>query len=173
MVGVFIVLYLMNVRGRTALEVGTLLAIQKAATIVGYVPTAWFGDRYSRKPCVIVSFVSYALFPLALVLSNSFTTLVLAFLIGGLKQAGEPARKAMLVDLTEKGRRGRTVGLYYVKSSLATAPAALIGGLLWSIRPDTPFFVACFLGLLGTVIFIVAPDQNGMIPATPEKRLTT
>ena len=154
LVGVFIVLYLMNVQGRTALEVGTLLAIQKASTIFGYIPTAWFGDRYGRKPWVIMSFVSYTLFPLALVLSSSFGSLAIAFLIGGLKQGGEPARKAMLADLTEKGHRGRTVGLYYVQSSLATAPAAFVGSVLWSLSPVIPFYVACGFGLVGTVIFI-------------------
>lgn len=158
MVNVFIVLYVMNVLGRSALEVGTLVAIQKAANMVGYIPTAWLADRYGRKPFVIISFVCYSLFPLALVLSNTFAALSLAFIISGFKQAGEPARKAMLVDLTERGRRGRTVGLYYVQSSLATAPAAIIGGVLWNIRPAIPFFIACCVGLLGTTFFIFSPN---------------
>lgn len=160
MVNVFIVIYLMNVLGRTALEVGILVAIQKAATMVGYIPTAWLADRYSRKQFVIISFVCYSLFPLALVLSHSFNALVFAFIISGFKQGGEPARKAILVDLTERARRGRTVGLYYVQSSLATAPAAIIGGLLWNIKPVIPFFVACCLGLLGTALFIISPDKR-------------
>jgi MFS family permease len=161
----------MNVLGRTALEVGMLVAIQKAATMVGYIPTAWFADRYGRKPFVVMSFVCYSLFPLILVLSHSFKALALAFLIGGFKQGGEPARKALLVDLTESGRRGRTVGLYYVQSSLATVPAAIIGGVLWNIKPVIPFFVACCLGVLGTLLFIFLPNDEGEDSGTLKKQL--
>jgi hypothetical protein len=46
----------------------------------------------------------------------------MAFIIGGLREIGEPARKAMIVDLAEPEVRARTVGLYYLMRSLAITP---------------------------------------------------
>jgi len=49
--------------------------------------------------------------------------------------------------------RARTVGLYYLIRSVAIAPAAFIGGLLWEVRPAVPFFAALVVGLFGTILF--------------------
>ncbi|MEA2204952.1 MAG: hypothetical protein QOE77_1728 [Blastocatellia bacterium] len=59
----------------------------------------------------------------------------MAFIIGGLREIGEPARKAMIVDLAQPEVRARTVGLYYLMRSLAITPAAAIGGLLGRLHP--------------------------------------
>jgi predicted MFS family arabinose efflux permease len=80
--------------------------------------------------------------------------MTLAFIIGGLRELGEPARKAMIVDLADPNRRGRTVGLYYLVRSLSVTPAAAIGGLLWRVRPSIPFIVAGVVGIIGTLIFL-------------------
>jgi MFS family permease len=158
MITVLVVLYLIDILDRSVLEVGTLVAIQKIATVIGYVPAASLADRYGRKPFVVISFLSYTLFPLALVLSYNFATLSLAFLIDGFRQVGEPARKAVLVDLARAGARGRTIGLYHFIRSLAIMPAAAIGGLLWNVRPVIPFLVASFIGFMGAILFIISPD---------------
>jgi predicted MFS family arabinose efflux permease len=100
------------------------------------------------------------MFPMAVALSHSFGALVLAFVIGGLRELGEPARKAMIVDLADPTRRGRTVGLYYLTRSLSITPASVIGGLLWKINPALPFLVACAIGLVGTLIFIVTVERR-------------
>jgi hypothetical protein len=45
------------------------------------------------------------------------------------------------------------VGLYYLCRSLAVAPAAFIGGLLWHVSPAVPFYLAACVGAVGTVVF--------------------
>ena len=60
----------------------------------------------------------------------------------GLRELGEPARKAMIMDLADAAQRGRMVGAYYFTRDLVIMPASLIGGLLWTLSPQTPFFVA-------------------------------
>src|SRR5262249_51620628 len=96
----------------------------------------------------------------AVAVANGFPALVLAFVIGGLRELGEPARKAMIVDLADPARRGRTVGLYYLSRSLAITPASVIGGLLLKINPTIPFFVACTIGLIGTAVFAFTVDRR-------------
>lgn len=160
MVDVFVVLYATNVIGVTALQFGTLVGIQTATSIVAYIPAARMADRYGRKPFVVATFICFSVFPIAIALSHSFKSLMFAFVIGGLRELGEPARKAMIVDLADQTRRGRTVGLYYLTRSLSITPASVIGGLLWKINPAIPFFVACAIGLIGTLLFVLTVERR-------------
>jgi MFS family permease len=154
MAGVFVVLFVTNVVGLSAPQFGALVSIQMAASIAVYFPAAALADRYGRKPLVAATFVCFAAFPLAVILARDFAGMVPAFVIGGLRELGEPARKAMIVDLADPARRGRTVGLYYLIRSLSVTPAAAIGGLLWRIKPPIPFIVAFAVGIIGTLLFL-------------------
>jgi MFS family permease len=117
-------------------------------------------DRWGRKPFVIATFLCFALFPISVVLASDFRWLVCAFVIGGLREIGEPSRKAMIVDFAQHNLRARTVGLYYLVRSLSITPASAIGGLLWKIRPQTPFIVAGIFGVVGTVLFAATVDEK-------------
>jgi len=160
MTGVITILYVTNVQHRTIREYGTLVAIQMITSIVVYIPAGKIADRVGRKPFVIATFVSFALFPLAIIAASSFVFIVLAFVIGGLREIGEPARKAMIVDFAQDNVRARSVGLYYLIRSLSITPAAAIGGLLWSFAPQVPFIVAGVIGLIGTLVFAVTVDEE-------------
>ena len=92
--------------------------------------------------------------------SKSFAWLLAAFVIGGLREVGEPARKALIIDLAEPAIRARVVGLYYFGRSVAIAPAAFIGGLLWKISPAVPFFVAAAVGTIGVVVFAATVSEE-------------
>jgi MFS family permease len=159
LVDVFLVLYAINVVGISAPAYGVLVAVQMTTAIVSYIPVARFADRMSRKPFVIATFVAFALFPVAVVLARDFATLVIAFVVGGLREIGEPARKALIVDLAAPSLRARSIGLYYLIRSLSIAPAAFIGGLLWEVTPALPFWMAGLIGLVGVVVFTVTVDE--------------
>src|SRR5438309_4920540 len=146
LVDVFLVLYAINVIGINAPAYGVLVAVQMTTAIVSYFPAARLADRVGRKPFVIATFVAFALFPVAVVLAWNFATLVGAFVVGGLREIGEPARKALIVDLAQPSLRARSVGIYYLVRSLTIAPAAFVGGLLWNVTPALPFWVAGAIG---------------------------
>ena len=156
LVDVFVVLYATRVIGVTAPQFGALVSIQMVASMVVYFPAAALAQRIGRKPLVVATFVAFALFPLAIIAANTFTGLVVAFVVGGLRETGEPARKASIVDLADPTCRGRTTGLYYLVRSLAITPAALAGGALWSVRPALPFVIASAFGFLGALAFAVS-----------------
>jgi len=155
LVDVFVVLYATQVVGISAPRFGALVSVQMVSSMVVYVPAASLARRIGRKPLVVATFVAFALFPLSVIAATSFAGLVLAFVVGGLRETGEPARKAVIVDLADPTRRGRTTGLYYLLRSLAITPAAIVGGALWSVRPELPFLVAGAFGLLGALVFAV------------------
>lgn len=160
LVDVFLILYAINVVGIGAPAYGVLIGVQATTAIVSYLPAARLADRVGRRPFVIATFVAFAAFPLAVVLAHDFTTLVGAFIVGGLREVGEPARKAMIVDLVRPSLRARSVGLYYLIRSLTVAPAAFIGGLLWKVAPALPFWLAGVVGVAGVVVFAATVEER-------------
>ena len=82
-------------------------------------------------------------------------------MIGGLREIGEPARKAMVADLVPPDVRTQAIGLYWSVRSLAVMWASPVGALLWIIGnswregfgPILAFSVAGVLGLIGVIAF--------------------
>jgi MFS family permease len=160
MVDVFLVLYATNVIGISAPRFGVLLAVQAVTAIAVYIPVSRISDRGRRKPFVTATFLFFAAFPIAVVFARSVWALMLAFVIGGLREIGEPSRKAMIVGLAQPAIRARSVGLYYLIRSVAISPAAFIGGLLWNVSPGVPFGVAGAFGLIGAIVFVATVEER-------------
>lgn len=160
MVDVFLVIFAVSVIGVSPIDFGVAVAVQSLTAILVYIPAAKIAERTGKKPFVIATFVAFAFFPLAIVWSTSFPWLLAAFVVGGLREVGEPARKALIIDLAEPALRARVVGLYYLGRSVAIAPAAFIGGLLWKISPVIPFYVAAAIGAVGVLVFTVTVNEE-------------
>jgi MFS family permease len=157
---VFVVLYVTNVLGLSAATFGALVALRMVTSILIYLPMARLADRQGRTPFVVASFVCFALFPLLLVITQGPMGLAAAFVCAGLRQLGEPSRKALIVDLADATQRGRVVGTYYFTRGLAVMPASLLGGLLWQMGPQTPFFVAAGMCSLGVALTVTGPRSG-------------
>jgi MFS family permease len=160
MVDVFLVLYAVNIVRISAPAFGGLIGVQMATVILCSLPAARLADRVGRKPFVVATFVAFASFPLAVVTARSLAGLVLAFVVGGLREIGEPARKALILDLVHPNVRARGVGLYYLLRSLAIAPAAIVGGFLWKVSPAVPFYMAGAIGAVGVLLFTLTVDER-------------
>jgi hypothetical protein len=78
---------------------------------------------------------------------------VAAFVLRGLKEFGEPTRKALIMDLAPEGRKAAMFGLYYFIRDVLVAFAAFGGALLWRISPELNLQVAFGFGVLGTLWF--------------------
>lgn len=156
----FIILYVTHVLNLNAAQYGLLVAIQMTTSMVVYIPAGRIADRIGRKPFVIATFTCFALFPLFIILASGFVSLVGAFIVGGLREIGEPSRKAMIIDFADPGIRARTVGLYYLVRSLSITPAAAIGGLLWSVSPAAPFLIASIIGMAGVIVFVLTVEER-------------
>jgi MFS family permease len=160
LVDVFLVLYAVNVVGISAPAFGVLISVQTATVLVCSLPASRLADRWGKKPFVVATFLAFSCFPLAVVAAHSFTGLVLAFVVGGLREMGEPARKALILEFVRPDVRARGVGLYYLIRCVAIAPAATIGGLLWKTAPGLPFVLAGGIGLAGTALFALTVDER-------------
>ncbi len=86
--------------------------------------------------------------------SRSFPLLVFAFIIRGLKEFGEPTRKALILDLAPENAKASTFGTYYLIRDLIVSLAAFSSAILWNIDPMVNFFIASLFGCIGTIYFI-------------------
>ena len=156
----FIILFVTQTRNFSAVEYGTLYAVQQAVAIAFYLPGGRLADVTGRGPLVALTFVFFAAFPLAVRLATGFPTLLAAFCIGGLKELGEPARKSLIVDLAPDHQRARTVGVYYGIRNLLVVPAGVVGGLLWQSSPTLPLEVSFVVGAIGTAMFMLSSRHD-------------
>lgn len=135
------------------LTFGWLSAIENVTAVLVYLPVACMADRFGKKPFVLITFVFFSFFPLALLYSQSLVPLVAAFVLRGLKEFGEPTRKALIMDLAPEGRKAAMFGLYYLVRDVLVAFAAFGGALLWRVSPELNLQVAFGFGVLGTLWF--------------------
>jgi MFS family permease len=137
----------------SALQFGILTSIEMATAVLVYVPVAYFADKTTKKPFVVMTFVFFTLFPLTLLFCQSFNWLVLAFILRGFKEFGEPTRKALIMDLAPENCKAGMFGLYYLMRDVFVSIAAFGGAFLWLISPATNFLVAFSFGVIGTFGF--------------------
>lgn len=173
----FVVIWCVSINKITPLEFGLLTTIEMVTAVLVYIPVAYLADKTTKKPFVVTTFVFFTIFPLVLLVAKSFWVMVIAFVIRGLKEFGEPTRKALIMDLAPEGRKAATFGIYYLIRDVIVAIAAFGGALLWDdstakliiatigigdsllpffnavTSPATNFLVAFGFGLLGTLYF--------------------
>lgn len=141
----FVVVWCVSIHKVTPLQFGLLTAIEMATAMLVYIPVAYLADKGNKKPFVVATFGFFTLFPLVLLFTQSFWGMVAAFIIRGLKEFGEPTRKALIMDLAPDGRKAATFGVYYLIRDITVSVAAFGGALLWD--PSTATFLVGATGI--------------------------
>jgi MFS family permease len=145
----------------TEFQFGWLSAIEQITAVLCYVPVAYYADRFGKKPFVLATFVFFTLFPITLLFCQSLTLLAPAFVLRGLKEFGEPTRKALIMDLAPEGRKAGVFGLYYLIRDVIVSIAAFGGALLWAVSPKVNLLSAFAFGVLGTIWFALRGRDLG------------
>jgi MFS family permease len=161
--------------GATMPVIGLFGTAQDFFDAVYQYPGGWIADRVGRRRALLMfaalasaGYIVYLLSP-----SWPFVFLGLALVMAWQSMAS-PAIFAIIGDALPRERRamGFTLqsilkrvpiaiaGLYYLVRSLSITPAALVGGLLWSIAPEVPFIVAGLIGLIGTFVFAATVEEK-------------
>lgn len=183
----FVVVWCVNMKGISALQFGLLTTVETVTSVLVYIPVAYLADRGHKKPYVVTTYAFFTLFPLVLLYSQSFWPMVLAFAVRGLKEFGEPTRKALIMDLAPDGRKAAAFGVYYLIRDLVVSVAAFGGALLWDgsviaqisglfgaqvsgpnwfahlASPTLNFLVASAFGLAGTIYFAIFGKDLGRV----------
>jgi MFS family permease len=149
----FIILWAMDSGHVNAQQFGYLVTFEMVTAMLCYIPVAHLADKYGRRPFVLVTFVFFTLFPLTLLWAHDFRWLALAFVVRGLKEFGEPARKALIIGEAMPELRARTYGAYYLIRDCTVTSGSFLGAWLWSVSPQANFLGAAVCGAVGTIWF--------------------
>ncbi len=151
----FVVIWCLKHNTITPVQFGVLTSIEMTTAVLIYIPVAYWADKTAKKPFVVVTFFNFALFPLILLFAHSFGAMVLAFIVRGLKEFGEPTRKALIMDLAPVDRKAGIFGIYYLIRDVVVSVAAFGGAFLWQLSPAANLLAACGFGLLGAFYFML------------------
>lgn len=163
----FVVIWCVSMHRITALQFGLLTTVEMVTAMLVYIPVAYLADKSSKKPYVVATFVFFTAFPLVLCLAKTFWLMVVAFVIRGLKEFGEPTRKALIMDLAPDGKKAATFGLYYLVRDLVVSVAAFGGALLWNASAAQ--LIADKLGVGASIVAflntVASPELNLLVAA--------
>ena len=166
----WVVIFAMDYIGVSGRQVGVLTTIEMLAATLCIIPASHYADRHAREPFVIVTFVMFTLFPISLLMSRSFSALVIAFMIRGFKEFGDTSRKALIIGYTDSERRGQMVGAYYLVRDLIVSTGAILGAYLWKLGPALNFLGAAALGVAGTVFYVRTIRQSRQLALNDLKK---
>jgi MFS family permease len=150
----WVVIFAMDYIGVSGRQVGVLTTIEMLAATLCIIPASHYADRHGREPFVIVTFIMFTLFPISLLVSRSFSALVIAFIIRGFKEFGDTSRKALIIGYSDSDRRGQTIGAYYLVRDLIVSIGAIFGAYLWKLGPALNFLGAAAFGIAGTIFYV-------------------
>ncbi|MEF8853409.1 MAG: MFS transporter [Haloarculaceae archaeon] len=161
---------------------GYLLGVEMLVALLVMAPAAKLAERVGLKPVVTLGFAVYAVFPVVLISAPANAlVLVLLFAFSGLRFAGLPSHKALIVGPAEQDAGGRVTGTYYLLRNTVVIPSAAIGGVLWdgltvpeavlgvslplggttvwTGDPTVAFTLAAAVGVVGTGYFLVFGEE--------------
>ena len=147
---------------------GYLLGVEMLVALLTMAPAAKAAERVGLKPVVAVGFAVYATFPVLLIYGPSVLAptlpfswaMALIFAFSGLRFAGLPSHKALIVGPAERGAGGRVTGTYYLLRNTLVVPSAVLGGYLWEfVSPEVAFTLAAAIAIVGTGYFLVFGEE--------------
>ena len=81
-----------------------------------------------------MTFGFFTAFPLVLMFSRTFSWMVVAFIVRGLKEFGEPTRKSLIMALAPEGKKASVFGLYYLIRDVIVSFAAFGGAIAFATK---------------------------------------
>jgi DHA1 family tetracycline resistance protein-like MFS transporter len=151
-----------------------------AAEVFGVFATVWglmqflvspllgaLSDRYGRRPIILISCLGLGLDYIFMALAPSLLLLFIGRVISGITAATISTAYAYIADVTKPEVRAKTFGLVGIAFGSGFVFGPAIGGLLGSVDPRLPFWLAAAASLISAAFgWFVLPES---LP--PEKRM--
>lgn len=166
----FVVLWAIDHGRVTPQQYGWLVTIEMITAMLCYIPVAHLADKHGQRPFVLATFLFFTAFPLTLLFANNLQLLALAFFVRGLKEFGEPARKALIIAQAPAELRARTYGAYYLIRDCVVTTGSFLGAWLWSVGPAWNFITAAACGATGAIWFWQFVFRRQLSPQTASPR---
>ena len=151
---------------------GVLVSIEITTSLITYIPIGKATEKGNLKPYIGLTFIFFAIFPLGFLLAGitkSTVVLVGAFILYGLREIGEPARKRMITNLMPEAVRAKAIGFYWGIRSFAFCTSSIVGALIWmKWGPEVLLVVASVIGFIGAGIFYLMVGSGNKSSPQPD-----
>jgi MFS transporter, AAHS family, 3-hydroxyphenylpropionic acid transporter len=145
---------------------GILFSINNVGMVLGAMVGGWLADRVGRKPVLVSAVVMFGLFTLAVVVSRSYETLLIARLFAGLGfGAALPNMMAIASESSPPERRAFTATLVFCGLPLGGGSVALLGLMMGTALGWRSLFIVG-----GLLPLILAPALYKLLPETLTQR---
>ncbi len=134
--------------------------------------TGWLGDRFARKPLIVIGALLWSLATLFTAYVHSYETLLIRHAIVGIGEATFSIfAPALLSDFYPEADRNRVLSIFYVTIPVGGALGYITGGVLgqhygWRM----PFYIAALPGVLialGFYFFVREPRRGSADKLAP------
>lgn len=152
--------YLVQRYNHTALAVTLVTVVYAAAQFLATPLMGKLGDRYGRRPVLLISLfgqaVGYAIFGLG----GALWVLYLGRLIGGVTGGNMSTANAYIADVSKPEERAKNFTLIGIAWSLGMILGPAAGGVLGQVDKALPAFVAAGLSLLNVFLgYFLLPES--------------
>ena len=136
-------------------EIPLLWAGVSLITTIFGAPLSALSDSFGRKRFILIAWIAFAFFYIAMGLPNiSVYQIIALFIVYGLfKAATEGVEKALVADLAPKGLAGTAFGWFNLITGLMLFPASFIFG--WIYESIAPLYAFLFSGGCAILAFIL------------------
>jgi DHA1 family tetracycline resistance protein-like MFS transporter len=151
---------------RAALMLGLFGSVWALMQFVAMPVMGGLSDRYGRRPVILLSNLGLGLDYVLTALAPNLRWLFLGRVISGVTAASISTAMAYIADVTPPERRAQSFGLIGMAFGIGFVLGPAIGGLLGSVDPRLPFWVAAAFSLANAAYgYFVLPES---LP--PERR---
>ena len=117
-------------------------------------------DRFGRRPIVLLSNLGLGLDYVLMALAPNVGWLLVGRVLSGVTSASITAAGAYVADVTPSGQRAAGFAMLGAAFGLGFVLGPALGGLLGSLGPRVPFWVAAILSLINAAYgFFVLPES--------------
>ncbi|UCC65118.1 MAG: MFS transporter [Anaerolineae bacterium] len=156
--------YVFDDLGWTTAQFGLAAGGYGLASALSQTTLGQVGDRFGRKPSIVVGLCLFSAQFAGLVFTASFGLVMLSFAIAGLGEGlVSPALGAFLVDISEERHRSRVMGIRTSASSLGgvVGPLLAAAAAARSLPPQSAFVGAIAVVLVGALLALLVLGEPG------------
>ncbi|MFN2144039.1 MAG: MFS transporter [Anaerolineales bacterium] len=147
-------LYMEEISGITAAQIGWLGSIFGITMMLVTIPSGWISDKLGERVPIIAGFVidGSAVFMFTR-LGNTFLAYATLFVLFGIGVGLQsPAYNSLVSKAVPENLRGMAFGLFWTSLGIISLPAPYIGAALWDkFDPSVPFTITAVLAVASAI----------------------
>lgn len=143
--------------GIQAVFIPLVYLVFNVVSVLLSVPFGMLSDRIGREKLIIFGYLVYAAIYFGFGRAGSIGMVIGLFALYGMYSAAtDGVQKALVADLTDKGKRGTGLGIYNSLLGITLLPASLIAGVLYDrVNNSAPFYFGAVMALLAALMMLI------------------